>query len=292
MIYMLTEQQLMGIYVPIVTPFLPSGGIDLPSLQHYLKRLPLSDLNGIVVNGTTAESPVISSSELQIICEAVRNEVKAFVLPIVIGTGTNDTIGTMKRTEQAGLLGAEAALVVVPYYSRPSQQGIIEHYRHIAQVGLPIIVYDVPIRTGVKLTVDTLRTIMELEGVIGVKDSTGSIQMVSELSRYDSKPVLCGEDELFYAALCCGAKGGMLASANVETASFVQLYDRFIAGDVTSAKQIFDQLLPLIRLLFAESNPAPLKWLLAQRGEIATDQLRLPMLGISETLQHQLRRFV
>jgi 4-hydroxy-tetrahydrodipicolinate synthase len=184
--------------------------VDHGSYERYIQQLPLSPIQGLVLNGTTGESP----------------------------TGTNDTVGTIKRTEQAGLLGADAALIVVPYYSRPSQAGIIEHYRQIAQVGVPIMVYDIPGRTGVSLTVDTLRTLFEIEGVIGLKDSTGSTQMISELVRYDSKPILCGEDI-------------------------------FKSGDHEAAKDIFARLLSLIRLLFKESNPAPLKWMLAQKGLIA-----------------------
>jgi 4-hydroxy-tetrahydrodipicolinate synthase len=180
----------------------------------------------------------------------------------------------------------------VPYYSRPSQAGIIEHYRQIAQVGVPIMVYDIPGRTGVSLTVDTLRTLFEIEGVIGLKDSTGSTQMISELVRYDSKPILCGDDILFYEALHCGANGGMLASANVETNEFVSLYNLFRSGESEAAKDIFARLLPLIRLLFKESNPAPLKWMLAQKSLIASDRLRLPMLGISEWLQQELCSYI
>jgi 4-hydroxy-tetrahydrodipicolinate synthase len=213
-------------------------------------------------------------------------------IPCLLGTGTNDTIGTIKRTEQAGFLGADAALVVVPYYSRPSQEGIIEHYRQVAQVGVPIMVYDIPGRTGVSLTVDTVRAIFEIEGVVGLKDSTGSVQMVSALSAYDAKPILCGEDLLFYEALLSGASGGMLASANIRTKEFVNVYNQFRSGNHEAANASFDRLLPLIRLLFKESNPAPLKWLLAQQGRITSDFLRLPMMQISELLQDELQHYI
>jgi 4-hydroxy-tetrahydrodipicolinate synthase len=238
--------------------------VDHGLYERYIQQLPLSPIQGLVLNGTTGESP----------------------------TGTNDTAGTIKRTEQAGLLGADAALIIVPFYSRTSQERIIEHYRQVAQVGVPIMVYDIPGRTGVSLTVDTLRTLFEIEGVIGLKDSTGSTQMVPELVRYDSKPILCGEDILFYEALHCGSSGGMLASANVETNEFVSIYNLFKSGEHEAAKDIFARLLPFIRLLFKESNPAPLKWMLAQKGLIASDRLRLPMLGISEKLQQELCPYI
>jgi 4-hydroxy-tetrahydrodipicolinate synthase len=285
---MLTEQQVKGIFIPLVTPFNLQGEVDHASYDHYIQQLLLADIQGLVLNGTTGESPTVTQHEIESIFAAVRKHVGGASIPLMMGTGTNDTRGTIQRTEQAGRLGADAALVVVPYYSRPSQEGIIEHFRQVAKVGVPIMVYDIPGRTGVSLSVETIRTIFNIEGVIGLKDSTGSTQMVTELVRYDSKPILCGEDILFYDALCCGASGGMLASANVETSKFVTLYKLFKSDEQEAAKEVFEQLIPLVRLLFKESNPAPLKWLLAQRGRIAYDQLRLPMLGISEQLKQEL----
>jgi 4-hydroxy-tetrahydrodipicolinate synthase len=180
---------------------------------------------------------------------------------------------------------------VVPYYSRPSQEGIIEHYRQISQTGLPIIAYNVPARTGVGLTINTAESILDMDGVIGLKDSSGDLSFMTELSKLSSKPILCGEDELFYSMLCNGSKGGMLASANIQTEKFVKLYRNFMNGDQQQAKIIFDQLLPLIRLLFKESNPAPLKWILAKQGAIDSDTLRLPMTSISYSLQQELAHF-
>uniref|UniRef100_A0A4Y8PQZ1 4-hydroxy-tetrahydrodipicolinate synthase n=1 Tax=Paenibacillus athensensis TaxID=1967502 RepID=A0A4Y8PQZ1_9BACL len=185
-------------------------------------------------------------------------------------------------------MGADAALVVTPYYNRPSPAGVVAHFRRVAEVGLPVIVYEIPHRTGLALPVDTIREILELEGVVGIKDSTPGVQLVTELSRLGSKPVLCGEDSQWFAALCCGAAGGMLASANVRTAQFTGLFRSFAAGQTAEAKRAFDELLPLIRLLFAEPNPGPLKWLLAREGVIGSDAMRLPMTGISARLQAEL----
>jgi 4-hydroxy-tetrahydrodipicolinate synthase len=117
------------------------------------------------------------------------------------------------------------------------------------------------------------------------------LKFISELSRIGSKPILCGDDELFYSMLCNGSKGGMLASANIQTEKFVQLYTSFIEGDIHQAKHTFDQLLPLIRLLFKESNPAPLKWLLAKKSVIESDTLRLPMTSISDSLQQEMNHY-
>ncbi|NOU97126.1 4-hydroxy-tetrahydrodipicolinate synthase [Paenibacillus sp. LMG 31456] len=286
---MLKSHELRGIFVPIVTPFEANGELDLESFGTFAQHLITEGIHGLVVNGTTGESPAIESNEVLMLLAAARKAMESTRrIPIVLGTGTNSTASTLKRTEQAGLHGADAALVVVPYYNRPSQQGIIEHFRSLADVGLPVILYDIPHRTGVVLELDTVRTIMEMDHMIGLKDSTGSIKLVTELSRIGSKPVLCGDDELFYASLCCGAQGGMLASANVATNRFVRLYQHQMEDQTQEARHMFDDLLPLIRLLFTEPNPAPLKWLLAQQQQIKSDELRLPMTRISSQLQQQL----
>jgi 4-hydroxy-tetrahydrodipicolinate synthase len=229
--------------------------------------------------------------EVKSITETAKEILGTARMPIVIGTGTNDTASSMMRTELAGNFGADAALVVVPYYNRPSQEGIIAHFRQITQIGLPVIAYDVPARTGVGLTTNTAKTILDMDGVIGLKDSSGGLKLITELSNLGSKPILCGEDELFYSKLCNGAKGGILASANIQTKKFVQLFTSFMDGNIHQSKQTFDQLLPLIRLLFKESNPAPLKWLLARQGVIDTDTLRLPMTSISYSLQQEMDNF-
>ncbi|XID91982.1 dihydrodipicolinate synthase family protein [Paenibacillaceae bacterium WGS1546] len=168
----------------------------------------------MVVNGTTGESPTVAWEEVAALVQETRDARKGTAIPIVV-TGTNATASTVARTEDAGRLGADAVLVVVPYYSRPSEEGIVAHYREVARVGVPIIVYEVPYRTGVRLSADTMRKIMDLDGIIGLKDSSGSLELVQELNRYESKPILCGEDILFHAMLSQGASGGILASANV-----------------------------------------------------------------------------
>ncbi|TVX96901.1 4-hydroxy-tetrahydrodipicolinate synthase [Cohnella terricola] len=287
---MLKERDLKGVYVPVVTPFLANGELDPLSYENYLNRLLAQDIQGIVVNGTTGESPTVRWEEVEELVRlsriAAENANKR--VPIVIGTGTNDTATTVKRTEMAGLLGADAVLVSTPYYNRPSQEGIIEHYRTVARTGVPVIAYEVPARTGVRLTVDTVRRILELDGVIGLKDSSGGIELVSELTRLGAKPVLCGEDIYYHAMLSQGATGGIVASANVRTSEFVEVSHLAGQGDIRSAKKAFDRLVPLIRALFQESNPSPLKWLLAWQDEISSDTVRLPMTPITPELRAQL----
>ncbi|WP_410510902.1 4-hydroxy-tetrahydrodipicolinate synthase [Paenibacillus sp. BR2-3] len=286
---MLTEQQIYGVYVPVVTPFNAAGEVDLDSYQRYVNNIINNSIQGLVVNGTTGESPTVTVNELQLLVNASRELLKSTNIPLIVGTGTNDTASTVARTELAADLGADAVLVVVPYYSRPSQEGIIAHFRKAAEVGVPVMAYDIPGRAGVGMTVDTARTILEMNNVVGLKDCSGSPKLVTELSRLGSKPVLCGDDLHFYDMLGCGAAGGMLASANVQPAEFIQVYEYFSSGQFDLAKESFDRLIPLIRLLFKESNPAPIKWVLSENGTIASDTLRLPMTSISQTLQQELR---
>jgi 4-hydroxy-tetrahydrodipicolinate synthase len=285
---MINERDLSGIYVPVPTPFLQNGAVDYQSFRGHIKSLAASGIHGLVINGTTGESPTVTMDEVKNLMKTAKEILGAARIPIVVGTGTNDTASTIKRTELAEIFEADAVLVVVPYYNRPSQAGIIEHFRRMTQIGLPIIAYNVPSRTGIGLTIHTAETILAMDGVIGLKDSSEDLKFTTQLCNLSSKPILCGEDELFYSMLCNGSKGGMLASANIETEKFVQLYQNFIDGDLQQAKFIFDQLLPLIRLLFKESNPAPLKWLLARKGVIESDTLRFPMTSISYALQREL----
>ncbi|MBU5442489.1 4-hydroxy-tetrahydrodipicolinate synthase [Paenibacillus sp. MSJ-34] len=279
---MLTEDTLHGVMVPIVTPFDHRGNLDMKSFEELVQSLVSRGIHGLIINGTTGESPVIESHELESLIVSARKAIAAsYNIPLIVGTGSNSTLATMKRTEQAKSLGADAALVVTPYYNRPSQQGIIRHFQALAEADLPIILYDIPHRTGVSLTVETVKNIMKMDHVIGLKESTGNIQRIFKLARSMSKPLLCGEDALFFASLCCGAKGGILASANLDSDQFVQVYELFRAGKIEESNELFNQLLPLVEFLFSEPNPAPLKWLLAQRGYIRSDRLRLPMTTIS-----------
>jgi 4-hydroxy-tetrahydrodipicolinate synthase len=290
---MLNEHQLRGIYVPVVSPFLPNEQLDLDSYRTYVEKLASYNIQGLVVNGTTGESPTVAWNEVEQIVKATKEAMKRLQkrLPLIIGTGTNDTASSVRRTLQAEKMGAEAVLVVTPYYSKPSQAGILEHYRRVAETGVPVIAYEVPSRTGVQVSAETMRRILELNGVIGLKDSTGGTGLLSELSRYHTKPVLCGEDIRFLDMLNHGASGGILASANVQTNDFIRVFQYAGSGMSHEANTVFERLVPLIRALFRESNPAPLKWLLARQGIISSATLRPPMGPVTEELQKELDRY-
>ncbi|MWV43147.1 4-hydroxy-tetrahydrodipicolinate synthase [Paenibacillus sp. HJL G12] len=290
---MMKRQDMHGIIVPVVTPFRSDGGLDLESYRNYAGRLITHDIQGLIINGTTGESPTVAWEEAEQLTKLTFElmDGKSSV-PVIIGTGTNDTYSTMKRTENAAKLGADAVLVVVPYYSKPSQEGIIKHFEKVAEVGIPVIAYEIPSRTGIRLSVDTARRILDMEGVIGMKDSSDSLELTAELTRLGAGPLLCGDDLQFHAKLSQGASGGILASANMNTQRFIDVYNMAAGGDLKAAKHSFDTLVPLIRTCFRESNPAPLKRILALKGIIASDQLRLPMTPVSEEFGMELVRML
>lgn len=283
---MLTEQQVHGIYIPVITPFTKERELDLPSFRNYIKVMAESGIHGLVINGTTGESPTVTWDEVEQLVKAAKETLSSInsSVPIVVGTGTNDTASTVKRTKMAADLGADAVLVVTPYYNRPTEAGIYEHFRMAAEVGVPVMVYEIPARTGVKVSIEMMKKIMNLDGVIGLKDSTNDLELMTELVRTGSKPILCGDDTFFYDMLTKGATGGMMASAGVSPKRFLEVYTRFVAGEKEEAYQIYTELLPFIRHLFEEPAPAMLKHLLAKEGIISSDQLRLPLMPASEQL--------
>lgn len=275
---MLSEQTLHGVWVPVVTPFDRRGKLDIKSIEKMVLRLSSKGIHGLVVNGATGESPAITSHELDILIGTAYKALAATrFIPLIVGTSSNNTSTTVTNTEKAMLLGADAALVAAPACDRPSQRGMIEHFQALAGIGLPIILHDYPHPAGGSLELEAVKAIMEMDHVIGLKDSTGNMKRIAILARSMTKPVLCGEDELFFASLCCGAKGGILASANLDSDLFAQVYELFQSGNINESKQMFDQLLPLVQFLHSEPSPALLKWLLAQRGYIRSDRLRLPL---------------
>ncbi|MEF3303470.1 4-hydroxy-tetrahydrodipicolinate synthase [Paenibacillus sp. GYB003] len=284
--------RLKGVIVPVVAPFTPDGKPDLESFRNLVQSLLDQGVHGIVVNGTTGESPTVRWEEASRMAEIAIEARGRPGVPILLGTGSNDTAEAVRLTRKARSLGADGALVVTPYYNRPSAEGVLEHYRRVADVGLPVVAYHIPYRTGLELSPDALAALLEIEGVAGLKESSGGIRNVLELAGRTDKALLCGDDSYFYAALCCGADGGMLASANVFTDRFVKLYDLYVKRRVKDAKLVFDELAPLVRLLFAEPNPAPLKWVLAQAGRIRSDAVRLPLTPIGEELKLRLEPFL
>jgi 4-hydroxy-tetrahydrodipicolinate synthase len=276
---------LRGVIVPLVTPFTDDGAVDQRSFVALVEWLLSERVHGFVLNGTTGESPTVHWGEVEALLRRLTATVRGQV-PVLVGTGTYDTAESVERTTRARALGADGAFAVVPYYSRPAPAGVIEHYRRIAAAGLPVVAYNIPYRTGLTLGVPTLRAILELPGVVGIKESSGGVGNVAALAERGA--VLCGEDHLFLPALAVGAAGGILASANVAPAAFVEIHELFTTNRLAEARARVGAVSRLVDRLFAEPNPAPVKWALSHRGRIASGTLRLPMVPISAALAGEL----
>ena len=274
---------LSGVIVPLVTPFTPSGELDQRSFDRLADSLIEAGVDGLVVAATTGESPTLTWSEVEGLTTRLLAQVGGKI-PILVGTGGANTAESVERTQRARALGADGALVVVPYYNRPAPAGVVAHYRAIAAVGLPIVAYNIPYRTGLNLDRETLLAILDVPEVVGLKESSGGIANTVALAGRPDRSLLCGDDALFLASLAHGAAGGILAAANLLPREFLAIQRAANADRFSEARRLFAQLAPLLELLYAEPNPSPLKWALEQRGLIASAAVRLPLAPISDRL--------
>jgi 4-hydroxy-tetrahydrodipicolinate synthase len=274
---------IQGSIVAIVTPMHPDGGLDLPGLRKLIDWHIAEGTDGIVIVGTTGESPTVSVEEH---CELIKIAVEhtAKRIPIIAGTGGNSTAEAIELTRYAQSVGADASLLVVPYYNRPTQEGMYQHFRKIAEaVDLPAILYNVPGRTVADMANETILRLAQVSGIVGVKDATGNIARGSDLIRLAPKSfaVYSGDDPTAMALMFCGAKGNISVTANVAPKDMHDLCAAAMRGDVAQAVAINNKLLPLHNKLFTEPNPVPVKWALNQMGMIESG-IRLPLVTLSE----------
>jgi 4-hydroxy-tetrahydrodipicolinate synthase len=266
----------------MVTPFLDDGALDVAGAAHLARHLVATGSDGLVLGGTTGESPTLRDEELWRLVEAVRDAVPTSVR-ITVGTGTNDTARTIERTVRAAATGADGILVVTPYYNRPSQPGLVAHFTAVAQAtDLPVLLYDVPARTGRAIAVPTLITLSEVPNIVGVKDATGDLGKAGDvIAATRAAPggfdVWSGADEVNLPLLALGAVGIVSVSAHlvgVELAEMVHVF----TSDPVRARQLHLTCLPLHRALFLDPNPGPLKAALAARG-LPAGGLRGPLVA-------------
>ncbi|MEN3293007.1 MAG: 4-hydroxy-tetrahydrodipicolinate synthase [Burkholderiales bacterium] len=267
-----------GSIVAIVTPMQADGSLDVPGLRKLIDWHIAEGTDGIVIVGTTGESPTVSVEEhCELIKVAVEHTAKR--IPVIAGTGGNSTTEAIELTEYAKRVGADASLLVVPYYNRPTQEGMYRHFRKIAEsVDLPAILYNVPGRTVADMSNDTILRLAQVPGIIGVKDATGNIARGSDLIRLAPKSfsIYSGDDPTAMALMFCGAKGNISVTANVAPRGMHQLCVAAMNGKVAEAVEINNKLLPLHNKLFVEPNPVPVKWAMAELGLIPSG-IRLPL---------------
>jgi 4-hydroxy-tetrahydrodipicolinate synthase len=275
--------------VALVTPF-KNGQVDWPSLEALVEFHLQNGTNGIVPCGTTGESATLSHAEHD---EVIRTVIKAVNkrVPVIAGTGSNSTDEAVRLTQEAERSGADGALMISPYYNRPTQEGIYQHYKKVASaVGIPLIVYNIPGRTGSKIEPETLARLAEIENVAGVKEATGSVDQAIDVIRLcgDRLAVYSGEDSLIYSLMSLGGKGVISTVANVAPKQTAQLAQACLAGRWDEGRAMQFQLIPLIRSLFIETNPIPVKTALALMGKCG-GELRLPMTPMAESNIPKLR---
>jgi 4-hydroxy-tetrahydrodipicolinate synthase len=285
------RRRFSGVWLPIVTPFV-DGEIDYPGYERLVEHYVAAGVNGIIPLGTTGESPTIDEAEADKLIESTVEAVDGRV-PIVVGVSGNDTRKVVKTIERLQRHRVDGLLATCPYYNRPSQDGLRAHFTRLAEAtDRPILIYNIPYRTGVNLGNDTLLALAELPNIAGVKDSSGDVAQSLALLRRkpDGFSVLTGEDAYFYTMLAHGGDGGILASAHLETETFLAVYERMAANDHHGARTLWSALEPLIPLLFKEPNPMPVKHCLERRGLIRSSECRLPMTRVSPALAHELEK--
>jgi len=279
-----------GSLVAIVTPMREDGAIDLARFRSLIDWHVAEGTDGIVVVGTTGESPTVNFDEHKELIRVAVAHSKGRI-PIIAGTGGNSTAEAVELTASAKSAGATACLSVVPYYNKPTQEGLFQHFRKVAEsVDLPMILYNVPGRTVADLQNDTVLRLAALPGIIGIKDATANIERGTDLVKRAPRnfAIYSGEDSTALALILLGGHGVISVTANVAPKLMHQLCAAALVGDVKTAREINLKLLPLHQRLFVEANPMPVKWALAQMGLIEGG-IRLPMVPLSERFEQTLR---
>jgi 4-hydroxy-tetrahydrodipicolinate synthase len=271
-----------GTYTAIVTPF-KDGKIDETALQRLIRGQIKANVDGIVPVGTTGESPTLTYEEhIHVIALAVKFAVRA--LKVIAGTGGNSTTEAVYLTQKAEEAGADGSLQVAPYYNKPSQEGLFQHFREVArQTKLPILLYSIPGRCGVEIGVDTVRRLAgECKNIVGIKEAGGNPDRVSQLRAAlgSSFSILCGDDALTLPFMSVGAQGVVSVASNVIPRQVAQMVKAFDSGNPRGARNLHHQFYPLFKDLFIETNPVPVKAALAMMGQIE-EEYRLPLVPMS-----------
>jgi 4-hydroxy-tetrahydrodipicolinate synthase len=281
-----------GSIVALVTPF-RDGKVDWQSLEALLEFHITNGTNGIVPCGTTGESATLNHQEHDEVIKAVVKRVNQRV-PVIAGTGSNSTDEGVRLTRAAENSGADGALLISPYYNRPTQEGIYQHYKKVADsVGIPVIVYNIPGRTGSKIEPETLARLCEIKNVSGVKEATGSVDQAIDVIRLcgDRLAVYSGEDSLTFSLMALGGKGVISTVANIVPKEMSQLTTACLEGNWEKGRDLQLKLMPLIRAVFLETNPIPIKTALALMGRCTRD-LRLPLTPMSESAVKKLTQTI
>ena len=279
-----------GCYVAMVTDF-KDGQVNIDGAKALVRKLIADGASGLVPAGCTGEAATLSARERLDLMKAVMDERGAnTTVKVVPGTGTNSTASTIELTKMAEDAGADGALIITPYYNKPTQAGLIKHYEAVAsKVTLPIILYNVPGRTGVNMLPETVAEIAKIGNIVAVKEASGSLDQVSRIASLSDIEILSGDDSLTLPMLAVGARGVVSVAANLVAGTLSTMVRLFSDGKLRDAREIHLRLLPLFQALFIETNPGPDKAALEMLGR-GTGELRLPLVPVAEPTRRKVRQ--
>ena len=280
-----------GVLPAVITPF-KNGEVDEEGLRQLIEFQIEDGVHGIVPCGTTGESATLSHAEHERVVEITVDQVRGRV-PVVAGTGSNNTAEAIQLTAHAKKVGADGVLMISPYYNKPTQEGLYQHYKKVAEeVAIPIVVYNIPGRTAVNIEPSTFARLAEIDNIVGVKEATGSMKQITDIIRLcgDKLTVLSGEDYITYPLMSVGGKGVICVVANIVPRDMSDLCNLLLAGDFDKGRELYYRLLPLCHSMFYETNPAPIKAALQMMGKISSDEVRLPLAAMSEANKEKLRK--
>jgi len=291
-----TDFTLQGLWLPLVTPF-QDGEVDTASLRRLVRHFAEQPVDGLVLAGTTGEAMTLSVSETVKIVQETRSELAALgrEMPVLLGISGSDTRKMSQTLSDISGWPVDGYLVCCPYYTRPSQEGLFGHFSQVADsTDRPIVIYNIPYRTGVNLSNDNLLKLAERKNIVGLKDCSTDPHQAFELlgERPNGFSIMTGEDLSFFNALCLGMDGAILSAAHIHSAEFAQIRQHLLQGELTEARTIWRKLYRLTQMLFSEPSPAAHKYCLWRQGLIGSPEVRLPMTAATPNLAQQIDRIL
>lgn len=285
--------KLRGAFTAMITPMKGDGSVDYEGFRKHIKNQLEGGINGLVPLCTTSETPTLDEDEEEKMIEIIMNEVRSWEkakgvkVPVIIGAGSNNTRDAVRYTERAKKAGADAALVVTPYYNKPSKEGLFRHFEAVSKVGIPIIVYNIQGRTGTNIPTDVLARIAELPNIAGVKEASGNINQMMEViaqikSKHPDFVVLSGDDGLTLPLMAAGGDGVISVVSNLTPSLITQMVDYSLKGDFDSARKVHYRLLPFFKAAFVDGNPTSIKYAMNFK-RLPAGAVRLPLVEVTES---------